>query len=870
MNKTFFRITVTVLFLSFILNFYLLYEVHKNKTFFEVQSEHFVTVGILNEIYLTSVQLNQLSQMYIRTEDQYYLNNYTNITNQMLGKSPRSNNNLFHMKVLKLADIIKTNLADKEYTQQLLEMYAELELQHAFQQKAMQALKNDDTSRYEALSVLTSQDYLDSLAVITNTYDTIINNTQHVEPNFSPINFAFIHSLAALLFFFTITFMFIKLRQGYKSSKIKDIDEYIHLLVDSMPFVSIIFNDNGKVIDCNKKLVELLDLSNEEQFINNFRQYLAKEQEEKPLSLFIAEKNELIKEKSISSFKWIFLDASGAPIPCQVTAIYLTYLNKNFYIYYAFNSQKELEMQAKIKEQEERIQVMLDSAPLCCTIWDKDFKLIDCNFESARFFNFQTKQEFIDNFEKLNPIYQPDGQLSTEKHLQLLKKSFQSGYKTFEWLHQDLEHTLIPCHITFTRINYKNTNVIISYTRDLREEKTMFNKLKKKQTELIEAKLKSEREAKAKSDFLAIMSHEIRTPLNIIINVFGLLAEIRIDEKNDDFVQKGLSSATLLLHTINDILDYSKIEAGQLHIEHIPFSLNELIKNIHNLFSLQMEQKGITYIIDKEQEVEDSWLGDPIRITQILNNLINNAYKFTETGSITLKISKISKSDIDDKTIVLLRFEVMDTGIGITEEQIEKIFSPFMQADTSTTRKYGGTGLGLSISKNLASLMEGQLSCTSKVGEGTNFSLEIPLEFNKDKVTTNQESLNEYDENILKNLSILLVEDNPINTLIAAELLKKKKIIVDTASNGLEAIKKIHDQTYDVILMDIQMPDMDGITATKIIRQELKIQTPIIAMTANVLEEDKKLYMQSGFNSHIGKPIVPINLYKTLIEFAPR
>lgn len=193
-----------------------------------------------------------------------------------------------------------------------------------------------------------------------------------------------------------------------------------------------------------------------------------------------------------------------------------------------------------------------------------------------------------------------------------------------------------------------------------------------------------------------------------------------------------------------------------------------------------------------------------------------------------------------------------------------------MQADTSTTRKYGGTGLGLSISKNLASLMEGQLSCTSKVGEGTNFSLEIPLEFNKDKVTTNQESLNEYDENILKNLSILLVEDNPINTLIAAELLKKKKIIVDTASNGLEAIKKIHDQTYDVILMDIQMPDMDGITATKIIRQELKIQTPIIAMTANVLEEDKKLYMQSGFNSHIGKPIVPINLYKTLIKFAPR
>lgn len=257
-----------------------------------------------------------------------------------------------------------------------------------------------------------------------------------------------------------------------------------------------------------------------------------------------------------------------------------------------------------------------------------------------------------------------------------------------------------------------------------------------------------------------------------------------------------------------------------------------------------------------------------MRITQILNNLLSNAIKFTEQGSITIKVSKVAENVTNDAMDAILLFEVKDTGIGITPQQLKKIFTPFMQADSSTTRKYGGTGLGLSISRNLAKLMHGHLDCDSTEGEGSNFKFEVPLEYNKNAKQFTKEAPVSVDGNVLKGLSVLLVEDNQINTMVATELLKKKEIIVDTAANGIEAVKKASENKYDVILMDIQMPQMDGITATKQLRRELFIKTPIVAMTANVLEEDKKLYMENGFSAHIGKPIIPAKLYEILTEFA--
>lgn len=870
MNKIVYNFFGFLLFISLILNFYLLYEIHKNREYFEIQDGHFIAIDVLNELYLNSQQLDQFAQMYIHTQKPEHLANYINAANQLFGEAPRTKSSLYHMESAALLDIINENVPKGSHKDNLARMYDELIIQYELQHEAFDAMKEEDTNNYLALKILSAPQYLDSMDKITKDYTEIITNAQHIEPPSSPINFTLIHVFLGC--FVTIalgcSLIFIHHLLSLSRNKV-DVEKYIYLLVNSMPFASFIFNDKGKVIGCNNKLAELLDLPNTNEFIQHFTKYMAKEQAKQALTAFVQEKNAFIQKNSIAKFKWVFLDAAEKPVPCVITAMHFHFRNKHYFIYYVFNSQKELEMKAKIKEQETRIQIMLDSTPLCCTIWDENYALIDCNKECVRFFNFAGKQEFIENFTKLIPDFQADGSLSTTEHMKHLKNAFETGQETYEWTYQDLNHEQIPCHITLKRIKYKNSNVIACYSRDLREEKAMLTRLKKKQSALMEAKLQSEREAKAKSDFLAVMSHEIRTPLNVIINVFGFLAEIDLEDKYRDFVEKGISSTTLLLHTINDILDYSKIEAGQLNIEHIPLSLEELSKNIYNLFTLQMTQKGIEYKVDKDPAIEDSWLGDAIRIMQILTNLISNAFKFTEKGFITIRIRKISDSTADNRRTALLSFEVIDSGIGITEEQLKNIFNPFMQADSSTTRKYGGTGLGLSISRNLAELMHGELTCTSTYGEGSIFKLEIPLEYNDEAALDGTKKAKQVDDNKLKNLSILLVEDNAINTMIATELLKRKEINIDTAANGIEAIQKASKNTYDIILMDIQMPGMDGVTATKHLRQDLELVTPIIAMTANVLEEDKKIYIESGFNGHVGKPITPAEFYQILTEFSP-
>lgn len=869
MNKNFRIVLGTLFLISFTLIFYLIFKIQNNRDYFAINEDHYIAIDIVNEIYLTSHQLNQYAVKYLETADETYYSKYNSIIKQTLGLAPRSNYSLYHIETINLFTILQKNIPESEFKNKLVGMYEQLLIQNNFQTQAFTIFKKTPFPE-NAIKVLQNPSYTHSLESVFTIYNELLSEIKHVEKKFDHINLKIIIPFSAMLFLVTIFCVLLYLYKNNAFSRNKmGVNDYINLLVNSMPFVSVIFDNNGKVIGCNKKLLELLDLKSESQFISDYQNYFDMIQEHKEIKQFIQEKNILIKQNNIAGFNFVFRDANQNPIQCQVTALYFEYRDKPYFIYYAFNSQKELEMQAKLKEQEERMQIMLDSNPLCCSIWDENYNLIDCNYESARLFNFKSKQEYIENFSKINPICQPDGQFSSDKYIYLIQKAFISGYESFEWLHQDLNHTLIPCRITLVRISYKNTNIIAGYTRDLREEKKIFNKLKRKQTELVEAKLQSEQEAKAKSEFLAIMSHEIRTPLNAIINIFGFLTEIELDDKHKNFVQKGMSSANILLHTINDILDYSKIDAGQLNIENISFSLNDLVQNIYNLFVSQIKKKGLDFILEQEKGLENMWLGDPMRITQIINNLLSNALKFTETGSITLKVSSVAENKNDSGTDAIILFEVIDTGIGITQQQLKKIFTPFMQADTSTTRKYGGTGLGLSISNNLAKLMHGKLYCESAAGQGSNFKLEIPLTLDKNSAIPAKEDAAEINYDILSNLEILLVEDNQINTLVACELLKKKGIKPDTAVNGIEALKKAGEKIYDIILMDIQMPQMDGITATKHLRQDLSLQTPIIAMTANVLEQDKQLYMRSGFNAHIGKPIIPAELYKTLAEFAP-
>lgn len=391
-------------------------------------------------------------------------------------------------------------------------------------------------------------------------------------------------------------------------------------------------------------------------------------------------------------------------------------------------------------------------------------------------------------------------------------------------------------------------------------KQTTYNKLRnlqvRQQVELAQKEKEvAEKTANLKQQFMANMSHEIRTPMNAIVGMTRLLQSR--DPKPDQlrYLNAIQQSADNLLVIINDILDLSKIEAGKIIIEKTEFSFAAVLQSILDMLLLKAEEKGIRLSVSIDPAIP-AWLtGDPTRIGQILVNLAGNAVKFTEEGSVEVKATLIAHQGKQYS----VRFDVIDTGIGIAPDYVDKIFDSFTQAGTDTARKFGGTGLGLTISRQLAMLMDGDIFVHSELGKGTTFSVVLPLEEAVEEHVAADEPVHFSAREKLQRAYILLVEDNEFNRMVAEDTLQEMLpgIQVDVAVNGEEAVSKISATQYDMVLMDIQMPVMDGIAATKKIRNELPAparDTKIIAMTANVLQEDVKHYFEIGMNAYVSKP----------------
>jgi PAS domain S-box-containing protein len=427
----------------------------------------------------------------------------------------------------------------------------------------------------------------------------------------------------------------------------------------------------------------------------------------------------------------------------------------------------------------------------------------------------------------------------------------------FRVLRKDSSIRYVHAQARETHRNQFMQSGFVGSVEDITERKMMLEQLQK-------AVVQANAATQAKSEFLANMSHEIRTPMNAIIGLARLCLGTDLTSKQRDYIEKVFYSGQSLLGIINDILDFSKIEAGKLEMENIPFSLQEVLSRTQSMMEPKAEEKGLALIIEFDP-IPGRLVGDPLRLNQVLLNLVSNAIKFTAQGQVKINVNLLETHE----DFLRLEFSVKDSGIGMSPEQTGKLFQSFVQADTSITRQFGGTGLGLAISKNLVELMQGQIRVESELGQGTRFYFDAM--FGRAPADTREEHRDAYRISTLKELQgikVLVAEDNLINQQVAQEILTQAGMQVTIANNGLEAIDMAQQEKFDVILMDMQMPVMDGVTATMAItRLEDYKDIPIIAMTANAMEVDREECFKAGMVDHVPKPVDPEDLFASLLRW---
>ena len=490
-------------------------------------------------------------------------------------------------------------------------------------------------------------------------------------------------------------------------------------------------------------------------------------------------------------------------------------------------------------------------------------RFVDCNKAALTMLCYATKEAFLNTHpSELSPEKQPDGRYSFEKAEEMMRLAIDEGHHHFEWTHTKSNGENFPVEVRLSAAGYRENKLINVIWRDLTEqkraEKIIQESIYEKETLLRQAETAN----KSKSDFLANMSHEIRTPMNAIIGIAHLALRTELNPKQKDYLAKIQRSGQHLLGIINDILDFSKIEAGKLEVETVDFEFDKVLDNISNLISEKADAKGLELIFDIDIALANDLRGDPLRLSQVLINYANNAVKFTEAGEIVIRAKIVEETGVD----ALVLFEVQDTGIGLTQEQQQKLFQSFQQADTSTTRQYGGTGLGLAISKKLANLMGGDVGVESEHGTGSLFWFTVRL----GKGVSKKKVLLPHPD--LRNRRALVVDDNSQARQILSEMLRGMTFSVGEAESGGEAVLSISEadaanQPYEIVFLDWRMPGMNGMEAARqIAKMNIKKRPYLIMVTGYGREEVFREANGAGIEMVLVKPVSPSILFDTAIR----
>lgn len=661
-------------------------------------------------------------------------------------------------------------------------------------------------------------------------------------------------SLLVLIVVIFVFVIFIIKNQSTKNKiaeELKQSSQYARSLIEASLDPLVTINIDGKITDVNEASIKVTGISREKLIGNDFSSYFTE------------------PEKAMEGYRQVFEKGFVADYPLTIkhqngkltdvlynASVYKDDKGNVIGVFAAARDVTEQKLLSKYSLS--LIEASLDPLVTINTAG----KITDMNDATVNITGIEREKligsDFLDYF--------TEPQKARDVYREVFEKGFVIDFP-LTLRHKDGKLTAVLFNGSVYKDDRGNVLGVVAVARDITDQKRFENELIEAKSKAELATKKAEESNKLKEAFLANMSHEIRTPMNAIIGFSDILSKRKLEAQEKEYVMTIKTAGENLLTIINDILDISKIEAGMMTFEEHTFSVREIFKSLHVMLMEKAKEKHLELVFSCDEDVPDVLLGDNTRLTQIIINLVGNAIKFTQKGNVHVR-AKVLKEDINchKEGNISLEFSVTDTGIGITPDKLEHIFERFRQAESHTTRKYGGTGLGLSIAKQLAELQGGTLSVKSKFEEGSVFTFCIPYRKSIEAKKALEITAKKHDMKGLGKINILLVEDNQLNVKLILSLFSEYNLKLQVAENGSVGIEKLKENKFDIILMDMEMPVMNGYEAATIIRKELKSDIPIIAMTAHAMSGERERCLHLGMNDYISKPINADLLFEKMCD----